>query len=497
MRRFETGRPEGRILGGGLLAAALLAIALAFWPYSELNGQDFSGANQSDDPCYKIRQMKKAILESADYKKLMGSRDPAYIQCTPLTINLTWKLTDSIVHSYGKDYINLELQEEYPAYLMLHYGWFDKLQRKELQRFEIMGPEPCWVPCPGRAKAELALDGQAVICMDYYQNCKPSVIYLSNLSYEVSPSDKEHQNAYLWIKGEKENTSGSISSSQMRAKPEAKPKGRGVVAATGHFWNNGQYRIELNGSGINTNSLHRLSMKLDWTFEEIFEGLRTGMLTKVLTIKETEPGLLPQDPVYSLQGTVTVKIAFAPVKEERWRVTVKGREKDDIRGDFEYKDQKGQVCKIPLCAYFDLSLAGEFVIRKVKEDWSYKEGRVTKAESVISFTEIPPDLFNCTVKDCAELQGIPAMVGNSLQGTLQAKKVKLAWSELIQPRTSACVFCKPKKSFLSKIPFKREFGSPEFILKLNQEVLPLQNGWTASRKVGNFLTYTITLTKIK
>jgi hypothetical protein len=492
MRQFRT---EG--LGRLILSGWLLAAGFALWLGPALPGQDFSGANQSDDPCYKIKQMKKAILKSADYKKTVGNKDPSYIQCTPLTVNLTWKLTDSIVHSYGKDTIDFELQEEYPAYLMLHYGWFDKLQRKELQRFEIMGPEPCWAPCPGRAKAELSLEGQAVICMDYYQNCKPSVVSLTDLSYEVSPSDEENQNAFLWIKGEEGNTSGSISSSQMRAKPGAKPKGRGVVAATGHFWNNGQYRIELNGSGINTNELHRLSMKSDWTFEEIFDGLRTGVLTKVLQIHVTEPGLLPQAPVYSLQGTVTVKIAFGPVKEERWRVMVKGQEKDNRKGDFVYKDQKGQAGKIPVCAYFDLNLVGEFVIRKVKDDWSYKEGRVTKAESVISFTQIPPDLYHCTFKECAELQGIPSMVGNVLQGTLQAKKIKLAWAEVTTPRTSVCVFCKPKKSFLSKIPYKQEFGSSELVYNLNKEVLPLQNGWTASRKVGDFLTYTITLTKIQ
>jgi len=40
-------------------------------------------------------------------------------------------------------------------------------------------------------------------------------------------------------------------------------------------------------------------------------------------------------------------------------------------------------------------------------------------------------------------------------------------------------------------------GSPEFIFRLNSETLPLQNGLTVNRKVGNFLTYAITLTKIQ
>ncbi|MCJ7612545.1 MAG: hypothetical protein MUP19_09805 [Candidatus Aminicenantes bacterium] len=90
-------------------------------------GQDFSGANQSDDPCYKIKQMKKYIMASTDYKKAMGSRDPAYIQCYPLTITVDWNLMDTVQKTIGTDSASIFLGEQYPAYLMLHYGWFDGL----------------------------------------------------------------------------------------------------------------------------------------------------------------------------------------------------------------------------------------------------------------------------------------------------------------------------------------------------------------------------------
>lgn len=478
--------------------AGLAAAGLVVWLLSSLPGQDFSGANQSDDPCFKIKQMKKAVMESADYKKAAGNRDPSYIQCTPLTINVAWKLADKVSHAYGQDWIQFELREEYPAYLMLHYGWFDRLPKKQLQWFEIMGPEPCWPPCPGRAKAEMNLLGEAVICMDYYQNCKPKTISLNELNYELKPSEGDNQNTFLWIKSYEGSVSGRICSAAMKARQDAKPQGRGVVAADGHFWDEDQYKIEINGSGIHTNHLHNLSLRSDWTTEEIFEGLRTGSLTKILKIQEKEPAVAPGAPVYSLEGTATVKVFFGPVTEERWRVTVKAQEQDHRKGDFSYKDLKGQTWTSPMRADFDILLEGEFVIRKAKEDWTYQSGRVTRSDCTAALShQLPEDLYKCTAQECPSRDNISGMTGNALQGDLQNKKIKLTWADATSPRAAACVLCTPKKSYLSKVPYRQEFGSGELVYNLNKEVLPLQDGYSANRQVGDFLTYTIALKKIK
>jgi hypothetical protein len=482
---------------GLLPAAGLTAAGLVAWLLASLPAQDFSGANQSEDPCFKIRQMKKAIMESADYKKAVGNRDPSYIQCTPLTVDVTWKLADSVSHAYGKDWIEFELKEEYPAYLMLHYGWFDGLNKKQLQWFEIMGPEPCWPPCPGRARAELNLLGEAVICMDYYQHCRPKAIPLSDASYELRPSEEESQNTFLWIKSYEGSVSGRICSAAMKARKDAKPQGRGIEAASGHFWDEDQYRIEINGSGIHTGDLHRLSLRSDWTAEEIFEGLRTGSLTKTLKIQETEPAAVPGAPAYSLQGTVTVKILFGPVKEERWRVTVKAKELDHRQADFSYKDLNGQTWTSPMRAEFDILLEGEFVVRKVKEDWTYHSGRVTRSDCTAAFSHhLPEDLYKCTAQECPGRDNISSMTGGALQGDLQNKKVKLTWADVASPRAAVCVLCTPKKSYLSKAPYRQEFGSGELVYNLNKEVLPLLDGYSANRQVGDFLTYSIILKKI-
>ncbi len=501
MKHFRAGRLGWRIPSGRLWAAGLLSLVIVFGLEASLLGQDFSEANKSDDPCYKVKQMKRSIMESAEYKKAAGAKDPAYIQCYPLTIFLTWKLTDSIVHQYGRDWITFDLNEEYPAYLMLHYGWFDKLKKKELWKYDIYGPEPCGEPCPGRAKAELGdLDGQAVVCMDYYQNCKPKVIVLDALHFEVSPADKNGQHASFHVGWEGGSTSGRIWSSIMNVKAGYPPKGPGVRLVNSDFWEKNQYQLELNGAGVNSNHLHDLILKSDWTPEEIFEGLRTGMLTKVLTIKATEPSFM-HGPAYSLEGTATVKIAFVPVKEERWRVTVKAHEKDTSKPDYVFSDPTGKSLKAAVRADFDVSLAGEFIVRKIKDECTFKEGKVTQAEIVPSFIGLPLDLFQCSVKECAGVEGIPAMMGNNFQGTIEGKKIELTWASgsytSHAKHTSACVFCQPLKSSMKKVPYKQEFGSGELVYNLNGEVLPLQSGLVVNRKLGDFLTYTISLVKLQ
>jgi len=498
MRQFRSGKSEGRIPDGRLRAVALSAFVIILGLISSLIGQDYySGANQSDDPCYKIKKMKKVIMEAPGYKELYGNRDPVYVQCTPLTIFLTWQLTDSVVHRYGREWITFRLNEEYPAYLMLHYGGFDRLKKKNLWEYEIYGPEPCEYPCPGRAKAELAeLQGQGIVCMDYYQNCQPKAIDLDALKYELNPIYKNNQEAHFFVRWEEGKTSGEIGSSEMNARGEARPKGRGVVLFTGHFWDKGHYKIELNGTGINTNSLHKVSLKSDWPAEEIFEGLRTGLMTKVLSINESEPAFRPGDPAYSLKGTLTVKIAFAPIKEERWMMTVKAREMDTNKPDYVFKDPSGKSLQAAVRADFDVTLVSEFIVRKIKDEWSYKEGTVTQAVSAPAFSGLPADLFKCSVSECPGGNGISSMAGNVLNGAIEGKKVKLTWSAF-QPRASACVFCKALKSTMSMVPYKQEFGSGELVYNLNKEVLPLQSGLTVNRKVGSFLTYTISLIKIQ
>lgn len=497
MKKFRSDRLGWRISGGRLRAVALLAFVIILGLSSSLIGQGYAGANQSDDPCYKIKQMKKMIIESPGYKNSAGNRDPSYVQCTPLTIFLTWKLTDSIVHQYGKDWITLVLNEEYPAYLMLHYGWFDRLKKKDLWRYEISGPEPCEYPCPGRAQAALSsLEGQAVICMDYYENCKPTAIGLDNLHYEVRPVDK-NKHALFHVGWEEGKTSGQICSAEMNARADAKPKGgHWVRAFIGHFWDRDQYKIELNGTGINSNFLHDLSLNSDWPAEEIFEGMRAGLMTKVLTIKATEPSIVPGSPVYSLQGTLTVKIAFAPIKEERWRMTVKAHEKDSNKPDYVFTDPSGKSLQAAVRADFDVTLVSEFIVRKIKDEWTFKEGTVTQAVSAPTFSGLPADLFQCSAPECPGGNGISSMAGNTLEGAIEGKKVKLTWAGT-HPRASACVFCKALKSSMSKVPYKQEFGSSELVYNLNKEILPLQSGLTVNRKVGDFLTYTISLVKLK
>jgi len=236
-------------------------------------GQDFgAGANQSDDPCYKIKQMKKYIRSQADYRKAAGDRDPAYIQCHPLTITVLWELEDTVHSNIGTDTAEIILKEEYPASLMLHYGWFDKLQKKELQSYEIVGPEPCEFPCPGRAKAELAFTGHVTCCMDQPMCRQKKTFNLLANCFQVVPADSKRQNVYFDFDFNQYSREGKIHSSRLVRTADF----CGVKKSCGRFWDPFDYELEIDGTGIDNIIDRKMCHPGLPTFQEILDGLKAG-----------------------------------------------------------------------------------------------------------------------------------------------------------------------------------------------------------------------------
>jgi hypothetical protein len=454
-------------------------------------GQDFSGANQSNDPCYKVKQMKKVIMESADYKKTMGSKDPAYIQCYPLTINVVWQLSDRIDHLVGTDQADLLLEEEYPAYLMLHYGWFDGLQKKKLWRWEILGPEPCYAPCPGRVKAQLTfLSGQVVCCLDSpYCRQKKTVGLLAG-NFKTIPSDEEYQHASLHFGGEAGGPGeGRVESSRLAIDPSALPKG------CGHFWSPFNYQIRLGPSGDDFPAQRKMSSHGLPTADEIMEGLRAGELKKSLDFSAQYKEPFPHGSTYTLKGKATITIAFAPVEEERWRVEVKAWERDKFKPPIKYKDKEGQLQELPIWVELDHQLAGEFVIRKVKKEWTYKEGQTTQYKGWTKLFFYDTEYYKCAVVDCPGADS--GDWAGPIDGEMQGRSVKLTWPPGLGSTTKACVMCTPLKYYLGKLPYREEFGSGQLKKSLDKEILPLKNGTTRNGQVSDWLKYTITLTRLK
>lgn len=468
-----------------LLAIVCCCVALLAIPAA----QDFSGANQSNDPCYKIKQMKKFIMASQDYKKAFGSRDPAYIQCYPLTINVEWNLDEENTHMLGKDYLVFDLEEEYPAYLELYYGGFDKLKKNEWESFDILGPEPCYAPCPGKGNARLNVyEGKVICCVDYPTCSKKRLYNLNAKDFGAVPASDSGYGS-LHFRGESSGLlEGKITSSELSINKST------VIKTCGRFWDPFAYKLSVGQTGVNLAMSRELHSQDALTAEEIFEGLRVGQLKKVYQVaaQETEP--LPLRDSYTIKGTVTVTIAFGPIEEQRWRVEVKAWERDKFKPPIKYKDGDGQLKELPIWMELDHQFAGEFVVRKIKTGWDYKEGTTTQYKGSTSLFFYGTDLYKCAVVDCPG--ATPGDWAGAILGQMEGQSVRLTWP-LSDLSTKACVMCTPLRSFLGKLPFREEFGSGQLKYSLDKEILPLKNGYTKNVQVKDWLKYTITLTRIK
>lgn len=474
----------------GLIAALVFVLtALAVRA-----GQDFSGANQSDDPCYKIKQMKKYIMASSDYKKAVGSRDPAYIQCYPLTITVEWQLNDTEQKSIGTDDATITLTEEYPAYLLLHYGWFDKLQKKQLEKYEILGPEPCFAPCPSRAKVnQFLLDGQSICCLDYPYCRQKSSFRLTHFCFQTIPAAADDQYASFHFRYE----SGGYQEGEIRSSRLARTGSFCNAPKTcGRFWDPFNYQLEIDGSGIASPSRRIVTSKGLPTPDEIMKGLQIGELKKTYDFSARYAQNIPGGSNYILQGKALVTISFAPIQEERWRITVEGWQQDRTAPPIIAKHRDGKKQTLPIWMEIWHNLTGEFVIRKTKATLTYKEGSVTKYGGATKLHFNSTDLYKCDVIPCPGLYSWGSYTGSVLLGEVTGHSVKLEW---VSPgdAAKACVLCKPLKSYLDKVPYREEFGSGILFTELNHQVLPLKSGYTKEGKLQDVLKYKITLTKVK
>jgi hypothetical protein len=469
-------------------AACLLVLA----GFPVRAGQDFSGANQSSDPCYKIRQMKEFIRQSAEYRAVAGDRDPAYIQCHPLTVTVVWTVNERVDHVLGTDSADLVLTEEFPAYLMLHYGWFDGLQKKELEKFEVLGPEPCAAPCPERARSELNyLFGQMVCCANY-PDCRKTKNYnLLGGMFRADPADAAGQSTGLHWRGDSGGlTEGQIRSARLALNRATLPKG------CGRFWDPFDYELRLGTADEDYPAQRKMHSSKALSTAELLAGLKSGVLTKDFDFGSVYKEPIPHGSTYTLKGTARVSIAFAPAVEERWRVKVNARELDDTGPPIFYNDPAGGEKELPVRVELGHTLIGEFTVRKVKSDWSYKSGTVVSYDGYTKLIFNGADLFRCDVVPCPGLESEPNYGGSNLDGEVSGQSVKLHWTSP-GVRAKACVFCKPLKSYLGKVPYRHTFGSGELFVRLNAEVLPLKSGFTKSGKIQDWLTYTVSLTRIK
>lgn len=196
------------------------------------------------------------------------------------------------------------------------------------------------------------------------------------------------------------------------------------------------------------------------------------------------------------KGNTTRPAEVTLGEEQKWRVTVKGWERETMAWDgLTFTDESGKKTKFTKAVKFDWLLTGEFTIRKDRGKWVYKEGKVTVAKLTPAADFQPKHLYDCSIGDCLGKAKFATYVGEHLVGTMTpSNRVLLRW----WPRNpAACVSCKPKHPNLPKDLYEAQFESKEFISQISAQSYPLLNKTFAPVKHQDWLYYTVTLQRLK
>jgi len=183
-------------------------------------------------------------------------------------------------------------------------------------------------------------------------------------------------------------------------------------------------------------------------------------------------------------------------EEQTWRATVTGWYKDVIKWDgLVYTDEKGKKTKVIQAVKFNWNLTGEFVIKKDRGKWVYKDGKITAAKLIPATDFQPKHIYDCSIFDCQGEKKIASYVGDYLAGAIMPdNRVILRWWPF---NPAACVSCKPKHPDLPKNLYEAHFDSGEFITQISLESYPLANKTSKPVQKQDVLYYTVTLKRLK
>lgn len=195
------------------------------------------------------------------------------------------------------------------------------------------------------------------------------------------------------------------------------------------------------------------------------------------------------------KGNTTRPAEVSLAEEQTWKATVTGWFKEALKWDgLVFTDANGKKSKIIKAVKFNWDLTGEFVIKKDRGKWVYKDGKVTTAKLTPIEDFQPKGIYSCSAWLCkAGKVPIGFLVGKPIVGFVTGNRVQLRWWPF---NPAACVSCQPKHPQLPQTPFEGYFESGEFISQISSESYPLQNKtFPPVKKDG--LYYTVTLKRIK
>jgi len=464
------GKASRKFLLAAVLAFLVLGFAVSRGPAQQSDNPEWL---KSGNPCWPTEQQKKQI-------KAMTGVDANTLKCHPVRISMIWDIDETGHHhsGLGDDRFTAGLRVSFPGYLQIY---FNQQKRTQVEDIFLSGPSPC---CPAEAEFDAsrleasvlgsAPKGFSSYTFKFFKASGADILY---------GRDKPGLFELKWRRDGLDNRT-EIGGPQFKIQKGVIEEPYAASLLT-RFMDSRSYRLQ-----------KLADESTDWDdIRPYFEKQDIWQKEFVLEDRLDFPGL---DEFYALRGKVTVQVDFAEVQTEEWLITVTGQERDFAGDEIEYKMPGQSAKKLLLSAEFDWLLEGKFKVKKRKGVRSFDGGIITQFEQVPRVLFDATDLFRCDLTYCEGKKAFGETgrwVGLMLGGELQGQSVRIQWMSV---PAEACVLCTPKKSSGTKAAFRsKKMGSSEFTSRISREVIPLKNGSVRDGAVLDWLTYRITLKKLR
>jgi hypothetical protein len=218
--------------------------------------------------------------------------------------------------------------------------------------------------------------------------------------------------------------------------------------------------------------------------------LAPGNKTKItLSINESAKKLKEEEYIEEVKfinvtdgsGNTSREVILDVGEEQKWRLFFTGYEQR------QYKIPKWKTPEnkpIRFGGRFDYKLRVEFIVKKKKGMWRFKEGIITIAD--INYgTLYDPTFWGTKNEKSKYFNKITSMNGKNINGTVDGNKVRLFWPEPKPPpeRYVEALFRKPCKPMPECQEWKAiEYSSEEFLYRARDHHLVLKDGWVSPNK---------------
>lgn len=426
---------------------------------------------KSGDPCWPTEQQKKQL-------KAISGTEINYLKCKPVRIKMIWDFDETYHHhsGLGDDRFSVGLEVSFQGYIQLS---FDQQKRNQVRDIFIAGPSPC---CPGEADFNATRLQASILCTaPAFRGDKFQVFEASGADI-IYGRDAPGLFRLAWRRDGLDDKTEIAGPHFRLAQGVIKKPYAWLFSPTVMY--NTNYRLKkLGAESTSWDEIRPFYEKQDlWQKEFPLED------------RMDIPGTGES---YVLHGKVTVQVDFAEEEREDWLMAVEGKEKDPIGGLIEYKAPDKLIKSLPINVAFDWLLESKFQVKKRKGVRSFDNGVITQFSQTPHILFEANDLYRCDLTLCEGKKAseqASRFIGMMVGGRLQGQAVNITWASF---PAEACVLCTPLKSSAGKAAVRKKFGTSEFISRVNQEFVPLKDGAAKTGGIQDWMTFRLTLKKLK